>query len=168
MSERTRRGVIILVLVALPFIVGLLVTYQIIRIEFTTDMQYQPSIDYQEGPRLLPAAGAVPINGKSMILDAIPSNPVPISDVSHQRGEILYSIHCALCHGESAQGDGPMVEYYADRPPSDLTTPNIAAQFDGTLFRTISQGFGQMPDLAENITPRERWDVINYIRNLGQ
>jgi hypothetical protein len=25
-----------------------------------------------------------------------------------------------------------------------------------------------MPPLAENLTPRERWDVINYLRELEQ
>ncbi len=168
MSERTRRGLIIIGLVALPFIFGLLVTYQIIRLEFPTDMQYQPSIDYQEGPRLLPAPDSVPVQGKSMVLDVIPSNPIPIDDVSLQRGEILYSIHCALCHGKDGQGDGPLVEYYPDRPPNNLTSPGVKAQFDGALFRTLSQGFGQMPTMTENLTPRERWDVINYVRNLGE
>jgi mono/diheme cytochrome c family protein len=168
MSERTRRGLIIIALVALPFICGLVVTFQILRIEFTTDMQFQPSIDYQEGPRLLPAAGAVPIQGRPIVLDVIPGNPIPIDDTSLQRGEILYSIHCALCHGEDGRGDGPLVEYYSDRPPNDLTSPGVGAQFDGALFRTLSQGFGQMPAMAENLTPRERWDVINYLRVLGE
>ena len=30
----------------------------------------------------------------------------------------------------------------------------------------ILQGFGEMPSLAEGLTVRERWDVINYIRIL--
>jgi mono/diheme cytochrome c family protein len=168
MNVQTRRGLIFIALVVLPFVVGLLVTYQIIRIDFPTDMQYQPSVDYQEGPRLLPAVDSVPLEGLSMVLDVIPSNPVPIDEVSLQRGEILYSIHCALCHGESGLGDGPLTEYYVDRQPSDLTTRSIGAQFDGVLFRTLSQGFGQMPKMTENLSPRERWDVINYMRTLGE
>lgn len=168
MNERTRRGLIFIGLVLLPFIIGLLVTYQIITVAFPTDMQFQPSVDYQEGPRRLPPEGAVSIQGKSLVLDAVANNPIPTDEVSLQRGEILYSIHCALCHGASGEGDGPLVEFYEDRPPSDLTTPNIHAQFDGGLFRTLSQGLGQMPALAENLTPRERWDVINYMRTLGE
>ena len=168
MSERTRRGLIFIGLVLLPFIIGLLITYQIITVAFLTDMQFQPSIDYQEGPRLLPPADTVSTLGQLLVADALPSNPVPIDEVSLQRGEILYSIHCALCHGDSGQGDGPLVEYYSDRPPSDLTARNIVAQFDGGLYRTISQGLGQMPALAENLTPRERWDVINYMRSLEE
>jgi mono/diheme cytochrome c family protein len=168
MSKRTRRGLIFIALVTLPFVIGLLITYQILTIPFPTDMQFQPSVDYQEGPRLLPPAGSVPTGGKSMVLDAVPTNPVPLDDISLQRGGILYSIHCALCHGNSGLGDGPLLEYYMDQPPSDLTAPNIAVQFDGSLFRTLTQGLGDMPPLSENLTPRERWDVINYVRHLAQ
>jgi len=168
MSKRTRRGLIFIALVTLPFVIGLLITYQILTIPFPTDMQFQPSVDYQEGPRLLPPAGSVSTGGKSMVLDAVPTNPVPLDDISLQRGGILYSIHCALCHGNNGLGDGPLLEYYLEQPPSDLTAPNIAAQFDGALFRTLTQGLGDMPPLSENLTPRERWDVINYVRHLAQ
>jgi mono/diheme cytochrome c family protein len=168
MSERAKRGLIFIGLLLLPFVVGLLFTYELIKVRFPTDMEFSPAVDYQAGPRLLPAENTVPTQGKAIVLDIIPVNPIPADDVSLQRGEILYSIHCTLCHGESAQGDGPLVSFYKERPPSDLTGPNIAAQFDGTLFRTVSQGFGQMPPLEENLTPRERWDVINYLRELEQ
>lgn len=168
MSKRARRGLIIIGLVLLPFFIGLLCTYEVIKINFPTDMADQPSIGYQEGPRLLPPEDSVSIQGKSVILDVVPTNPIPSDEVSLQRGEILYSIHCALCHGEGGHGDGPLAEHYGDLPLPELTGPNIAAQFDGTLFRTISQGFGRMPSLVENLPPRERWDVINYLRILEE
>lgn len=168
MSEQAKRGLIFIGLLLLPFVVGLLFTYELIKIRYPTNMEFSPAVNYQEGPRLSPARDTVPTQGQAIVLDALPVNPIPADNVSLQRGEILYAIHCALCHGDSAQGDGPLVNFYEERPPSDLTGPNISAQFDGTLFRTISQGFAQMPPLAENLTPRERWDVINYLRELEQ
>lgn len=168
MSRRVKRGLVFIGLLLLPFIIGLLFTYEVIKVKFPTDMEYSPAIDYQEGPRRLPPVDAVSTQGKVIVIDALPLNPIPADEVSLQRGEILYSIHCALCHGNRADGNGPLTEYYLNRPPTDLTASNIDAQFDGTLFRTISQGFGQMPSMAENLTPRERWDVINYLRKLEQ
>lgn len=168
MSERTRRGLIFIALVTLPFIIGLLITYQILSLPFPTDMQFQPAVGYQEGPRKLPPEDSISIEGKSIILDEVTENPVPLDEVSLQRGEILYSIHCELCHGTKGVGDGPLREFYPDRGPSDLTAPNIAAQFDGALFRTVSLGLGDMPPLTENLTPRERWDVINFVRHLAE
>lgn len=168
MSERARRGLIFIGLLLTPFIVGLLFTYELIKIRFPTDMEFSPAFNYQEGPRIAPPENAVAIQGQSIILDAPLTNPIPADDTSLQRGEILYSIHCALCHGEAGLGDGPLAEYYTERPPSDLTGLNVTAQFDSTLFLTLSRGLGQMPPLSENLTARERWDVINYLRSLEQ
>jgi mono/diheme cytochrome c family protein len=78
---------------------------------------------------------------------------------------LLYGIHCEICHGALGQGDGPLAHYF-DRTPQNLTTGQVSAEFDGSVYLTIVQGFGQMPSLAENLTPRERWDVINFARTL--
>jgi S-disulfanyl-L-cysteine oxidoreductase SoxD len=165
MSSRRQRGLVIIALVLLPFIVGVLFTYEIIKIPFRTNMQYQPSINYQEGPRLLPPEGAVSVQGLSVIPEEFPVNPVPADETSLQRGAILYDIHCSLCHGSEGHGDGPLSTYF-DRTPQNLTTDQITSEFDGSVYLTIGQGFGQMPPLAENLTPRERWDVINFVRTL--
>lgn len=165
MTPRLRRGLIIIALVVTPFVLGLLVTFELIKIPFPTDMANQISIGYQEGPRLLPAEGAVPVQGLSVIPEEIPANPVPSDKVSLQRGAFLYSIHCQICHGSSGHGDGPLAHYF-DRTPQNLTQQQISSEFDGSVYMTILQGFGQMPSLAENLTPRERWDIVNYVRTL--
>jgi len=168
MSERTWRGLIFIGLVLLPFIVGPLFTFEIIKIDIPTDMANQPSVGFQEGPRLLPPEGSVPTSGKTIVLDTLPINPIVADDTSIQRGEILYSIYCALCHGDQGQGDGALAEYYEERPLRSLASRSITAQFDGQLFRTISEGFSRMPPQAEALSPRERWDVINYVRTLAE
>lgn len=168
MSERAWRGLIFVGLVLLPFIVGPLLTYEIIKIEFPTDMANQPAVGFQEAPRLLPPERSVPVSGKTIVLDTLPVNPVLADEASIQRGKILFSIYCALCHGDRGQGDGPLAEYYEERPLRSLTADTITAQFDGQLFRTITEGFSRMPPQAEALTPRERWDVINYLRTLTE
>lgn len=165
MNTRARRGLVIVMLVITPFIVGLLFTYEVIKIPFPTNMAEQPSIDYQEKTRKLPPEGAVPVQGLSVIAEEFPVNPVSADEISLQRGKILYGIHCQICHGEQGHGDGPLGKYF-DRTPQNLTTAQITGEFDGSVYLTIVQGFGQMPSLAENLTRRERWDVINYVRTL--
>ncbi len=86
-------------------------------------------------------------------------------EVSRLRGAVLYDIHCQLCHGKQGHGDGPLADYF-ERTPQNLTSPQITAEFDGSVYLTIVQGFGQMLPLAENLTPRERWDIVNYVRTL--
>ena len=167
MSRRTRRGLIIIGLVLLPFIVGLLLTYQIIRIHFPTDMAESPAVGYQAGPHINSPEGAVPAQGEAVIPGEAPINPVPADAVALQRGKILYNIHCALCHGEGGRGNGPLAHYFA-RPPVNLGGAQSGAEFDAAGYLAILQGFGQMPALAENLTVRERWDVINYTHVLSR
>jgi len=166
-SLRARRGLIIIGLLLLPFIVGLLFTYQVIRIPFPSDMVFSPAIGYQEGPRLAPPKDAVPLQGQAVIPEELPVNPVPVDEVSVQRGRILYSMQCQLCHGDTGRGDGPLAGYFA-RTPEDLVGAKTAAEFDGSVYLVIQSGFGQMPALAENLTVQERWDVINYIRSFPE
>lgn len=166
MSTRTRRGIVILLLLFTPFIFALLLTYQVIVIRFPSDMVDSPAVGYQEGPRLKVPDGSVPVQGLGVIPGEFPVNPVTADDVSLQRGGILYNIHCALCHGESGRGDGPLADYFT-KTPERLSSPRASAEFDGTVYLMILQGVGEMPSLAENITVRERWDVINYIRTLS-
>lgn len=163
-----RRVVITLMMMATPFVVGLLLTYEKIQVDFPSFMEDQPSIKPQEGPRRLPPEGAIPFFGAPAIGDEVPVNPVPPDAVSLQRGEVLYKMHCALCHGDTGRGDGPIVEFWREEAnrPADLLETRIVTQPDGALYLTITEGFGAMPALSENLTPRQRWDVINYVRSL--
>lgn len=163
MSRRTRLGLILISLLIAPFLIGLLFTYQIIRIPFPTDMQENLAVGYQEGPRMKPPAKAVPIQGEAVIPEELPRNPVPADQTSLQRGQILYQAHCELCHGERGRGDGPLADYFS-RTPENLGGAEAAAEFDGSVFLAIQNGFGEMPALSENLTVRERWDIINFIR----
>lgn len=165
MNPRLRRGLVIIGLVLTPFIIGLLFTYELIKIPFPTNMGEQPSVGYQDAPRKLSPEGAVPVQGLSIIPEEFPINLVPADEVSLQRGAILYGIHCQVCHGAQGHGDGPLGGFF-DRTPQNLTAAQITSEFDGSVYLTIVQGFGQMPSLAENLTLRERWDVINYVRTL--
>jgi len=135
-TPRQRRGLVIIGLVLLPFIVGVLCTYEIIKIPFPTDMASQPSIDYQESPRILPAEGSVPVQGLSVIAEEFPENPIPPDDVSLQRGNILYSIHCQICHGAQGHGDGPLSHYFT-RTPLNLTGAQITSEFDGSVINYV-------------------------------
>lgn len=163
MNLRMRRGLIFIALLLSPLLLGMLFTYEVIKIPFPTDMAQSAAVGYQEGPRISPPEGSVPIQGEDVIADEFPVNPIPSDEVSLQRGMVLYSLHCALCHGSQGRGDGPLSDWFA-RTPEDLRGARAAAEFDGSVYLAIKNGFGEMPSLAENLTVRERWDVVNYIR----
>ena len=61
--------------------------------------------------------------------------------------------------------DGAVGAFFKPKP-FDLTSSTVQNLQDNDLFVVISQGFGVMPPFAENLSPEERWDVINYVRTL--
>ncbi len=62
-----------------------------------------------------------------------------------------------------------MAAFLQNKKPADLTSPAVQFLSDGAIFMVITNGKpGTMPPLNENLTVRERWDIVNYIRTLGQ
>lgn len=63
------------------------------------------------------------------------------------QGREVFDMHCAVCHGDGARGDGPMADVLLT-PPPDLT--RLAADNGGVFptFRVIRQIDGRDPMLA--------------------
>ena len=162
-----KRLTILLVVLSAPLILGLMFTYEVIKIDWISFMEIQPSFMAQEAPLPLPK-DSIPIEGAAYVPGmGSPVNPVAADDVSLSRGKQLYGIHCNLCHGPAAQGNGPLAAFLQPRRPANLTEGNAQTGSDGAMFMVISNGVpGGMPALRENLNVRERWDVVNYVRTL--
>jgi len=164
-----RRIAITLIVLLVAVGVLLLFTYEIIAIDWLSFMEDQPSIRYQEGPRRLSPEEAVSAyRAPAHDSPATLSNPVPADDVSLQRGEILFGLHCGVCHGPTGQADGPVTNYWLAeaRRPANLTDARIKAYPDALFYRVVTQGLGGMPPMRENLNERQVWDVINQVRSL--
>jgi mono/diheme cytochrome c family protein len=122
-------------------------------------------VAYIEGPRLAAPAASVPLQGPVLIAGQPGSNPIPVTDDSLQRGQVLYDLYCALCHGKEGDGSGPVGTFFSPAP-ADLTVERVRGLSDSELYLTLSLGQGSMPSLAENLNMVERWDVINYLHQL--
>ena len=143
----------------------LVLTYEVIKIPFPTQMDHQDSVAYEQGPRLAAPAEAVPVQGPVLIADQPASEPAAADAASLQRGQVLFNVDCALCHGQDGSGTGPLGDRFAPRP-ADLTSDDVQKLSAAEIFMVISQGQGVMPSLAENLVPAERWDVVNHVRSL--
>ncbi len=166
-----RRMIITFTVVAVPLLLGLILSYDLVKINWASTMEDQPAIEAQQCPRQWAPADSVRFDGASLPQGiAQQTNPVPADDVSLQRGKILFVTNCAPCHGDGGQGNGPLTGFWKPdmKKPANLTEARIAQGSDGTIYLTISQGYGAMPPLNENLTVRERWDVVNYVKNLGK
>jgi mono/diheme cytochrome c family protein len=157
-------GTVLALIVSLG-VVALLAGYGIISLAIPTQMADQESIADEQGPRLAAPASAVPVQGPVLIAGQPATAPLPATPQSLQRGQILFGMTCAVCHGPSGTGDGKLSGFFAPRP-ADLSSERVQGLSDAELFLIISQGRGIMPSLAENFSAGERWDVINYVRTL--
>jgi mono/diheme cytochrome c family protein len=145
--------------------VSLLFAYDVIRIPFPSQMVDQDSVGYVQGPRLAVPAEAIPVQGPVLLADQPALEPVPATANSVQRGGVLYNIDCAVCHGAEGTGDGTLSGFFMP-PPADLTSQDVGELPDADIFLAITQGRGDMLKLAENLSPSQRWDVVNYVRSL--
>ena len=161
-----RLGVLGLVALVLLGITSIF-TYDVIKIQWPGFMEIQPNHRQMRDPLPVPEQ-SIPVEGPAFIPNlGAPKNPVTADDTSLTRGQELFNINCTACHGPEGKGNGPVAAFLQNKKPIDLTGPIGVSLSDGAIFMTISNGTpGGMPALNENLTVRERWDVVNYVRKL--
>lgn len=93
------------------------------------------------------------------------TNPLAMDEPTLMAGAYTFQTYCAVCHGVTAEGNGPLVG--AGKLPfaTNLMLPATAARSDGYIYAITRIGRGLMPSY-QRITPSERWAVVNYIRHL--
>ena len=83
------------------------------------------------------------------------------------RGQERYGIYCAVCHGETGNGEG-VTSKYGIVGIANLHAPNYAAdQYpEGRLYDVITNGKGNMSGYGYNIPVDDRWAIVAYVRAL--
>ena len=83
------------------------------------------------------------------------------------QGEAIYAASCAACHGDSGKGDGPDASTL-NAMPVDFSDQAYMSQISAAeMFAAISQGAGEMPAFADQLSEDERWAVTAYLRRLS-
>ncbi|HEX9115502.1 MAG TPA: quinol:electron acceptor oxidoreductase subunit ActD [Anaerolineae bacterium] len=155
----------VLLILGVAGLAGGLVAYDILRVPWFSQMVDQVSYGYEQGPRLAAPAAAVPVEGPVFIAGEPASAPVKADAASLGRGKTLFAMHCAVCHNSNGDGNGTLSGFFNPKP-FNLTAPEVQNLSDQQIFTVISQGFGTMPSLREDLTVSQRWDVVNWVRTL--
>jgi mono/diheme cytochrome c family protein len=153
------------------------------NVELIQDMMDSPAIKAQEydesspehrGMRV-PPEHTVPVGFKpyrfAADYEGATKNVNPLAgDFSSEvlvTGQKYYDIHCAVCHGEKADGKSPVAAKMTMRPPPSLHTEKVKTWKDGQIYHVIQMGQGMMGPYASHIPKEEwRWAVVQYIRHL--
>jgi mono/diheme cytochrome c family protein len=84
-----------------------------------------------------------------------------------RRGQERYNIYCAVCHGESGNGQG-VVAKAGFNNVRNLLEPIIAPDkyADGAIYNTIVHGKGLMFAYGDKLNVHDRWAVVAWVRVL--
>jgi len=92
-------------------------------------------------------------------------NPLTIDMELLQLGQRRFNTYCAPCHDRTGQGRG-VVGRRAMWIPTNLHEEKVRAFNDGELFHVISNGRRSMPPYKYQVTERDRWAIVAYVRAL--
>lgn len=90
--------------------------------------------------------------------------PVTVDNALLDLGRKRYNITCGTCHGPLGDGDSPVGRQMALKPPPSLHA--FADRPPGYIFEVASKGHGLMAAYDAELTVKERWGVVAYIRAL--
>ena len=91
--------------------------------------------------------------------------PFEVTQEVLDRGQQRFNIYCTPCHDGTGTGNGLVVQRGYPKPPS-FHLERLRTIEAGYFFDVMTNGFGRMPDYRAQITPRDRWNIVAYIRAL--
>lgn len=96
-------------------------------------------------------------------------NPVRPTEKSRARAKEIYSLDCAICHGESGDGKTDLAKDMQLTLGDWTDAKTLAAKSDGDLFNTIRNGKDKMPpETAGRAKDDEVWNLVIYIRGMAK
>jgi mono/diheme cytochrome c family protein len=81
-------------------------------------------------------------------------------------GKESYKRTCQPCHGVRGDSDSEIVKKMGLIPPPSLLSQDNRARNAESYWAIISDGYGLMPRYSQQLTARERWATIAYVRAL--
>jgi len=127
----------------------------------------------------MPAAGTIkrgelfpytlPNDSNGYKMSAMVKNP--LDSVVLTKAELaetgrLFNINCAICHGEKGLANGPLATSGKIGGVANLTLDLYVKMADGTMFHSINYGKNNMGSYASQLSRKQRWMIVKYIRTL--
>jgi cytochrome c oxidase cbb3-type subunit 3 len=84
-------------------------------------------------------------------------NPYAHNQAALSKGGTTYRVNCDFCHGIDARGENGA---------PDLTSPRTQRRSDAEIFRIILGGRPGTEMPANDLSEKETWEVITYLRSL--
>src|SRR4051812_40715808 len=115
-----------------------------------------------------PLAKDAPGDSTNYVASKQIQNPLPpLNTTDMKETERIYLINCGICHGTKLDGNGPL--YKGGEGPFPAAPRNLTDQYsrnmpDGQMFYSITYGKNLMGPYASQVSRKQRWMIIHYIR----
>jgi len=100
---------------------------------------------------------------------AVPNPVDSMSEAETIEAERLYQINCGICHGSKLDGKGPLWKEgdgpYKAAPKNLIGDAIVSNMPDGQMFYSVTYGKNMMGSYASQLSRKQRWMVIKYIKN---
>jgi mono/diheme cytochrome c family protein len=92
-------------------------------------------------------------------------SPLEVNDKNLANGKAMYTIYCAVCHGDKGDGQGTLV-----KREKFLGVPNYKDRqiTEGSIYHVIMYGRNMMGSHASQLTNKERWQIVQYVQKLRE
>lgn len=96
-------------------------------------------------------------------------NPIEtLNEKEYKEAERLYLINCGICHGAKLNGNGPLYKDgngpYAAKPATLVGDAKYENMPEGQMFYSVAYGKNLMGSYASQLSRKQRWEVIKYIK----
>jgi mono/diheme cytochrome c family protein len=90
-------------------------------------------------------------------------SPLNATTVDMKKGQELFEIYCAICHGNAGDGKGKLV-----KQEKFLGVPSYKDRVitEGSIFHVVTYGLNSMGSHANQLSQEERWQVASYVVDL--
>jgi|TARA_R100000935_G_C2824191_1_gene161402 mono/diheme cytochrome c family protein len=92
-------------------------------------------------------------------------NPLEVTEENLAAGAQLYTIYCAVCHGDAGDGNGILMQR-----EKFLGIPSYAAEgrviTEGGVYHVQMYGLNSMGSYASQTNEKERWQITQHVMNL--
>jgi mono/diheme cytochrome c family protein len=88
----------------------------------------------------------------------------PLAGKDSAEAARLFNINCAICHGADGKANGPIAGKIG--AVANLTIDAYIKMADGTMYHSIQYGKNNMGSYASQLSRKQRWQMVQYIRML--
>lgn len=96
-------------------------------------------------------------------------NPYNADSIDMKEAERLYLVNCGICHGAKLDGDGPLYKGgdgpYLAKPATLVGDAKYESMPEGQMFYSVTYGKNMMGSYASQLSAKERWMVIAYVKS---